>query len=156
MNDLAKALKVHVALNVINVETSIAFYRKLFSVDPVKVRQGYAKFDVAFPPVNLSLNQANLPNVELGSLSHLGIQVPSTEDVLAIRQQWLDAGLAPRDEMQTTCCFALQDKAWVNDPDGNAWEVFAVLKDNLLSSDGDSCCAKNDSLVTIGQFSPWE
>src|SRR5436190_14828995 len=98
MNSLSRALKVHVALNVHDVEASIAFYRRLFGIEPAKVRPGYAKFDVEFPPVNLSLNQS--AETAPGSLSHLGIQVPSTGDVLSIRQQWRDSGLAPRDEMQ--------------------------------------------------------
>ena len=151
MTGMARALKVHIALNVKDVEASTAFYRKLFSLDPVKVRPGYAKFDVSVPPVNLSLNRAGPMNEGAGAVSHLGVQVASSEDVLAIRKQWIDAGLLPRDEMQTTCCYALQDKAWVSDPDGNAWEVFVVLTDNLPSSDGSSCCAQNDALVTIGR-----
>ena len=151
MNTFSNALKVHIALNVRDVGASIAFYRKLFAVDPVKVRRGYAKFDVMSPPLNLSLNQADPVSGTSGPLSHLGIQVPSSEDVVAIRNRWLDAGLTPRDEMQTTCCYAVQDKAWVNDPDGNAWEVFVVLKDNLPDSGSNSCCAQNDSLVTISQ-----
>ena len=153
MNALNEALKIHVALNVGNIEASIAFYQKLFSIEPVKVRKGYAKFDVSFPAVNLSLNQADQETPKTGALSHLGIQVPTSESVLAIRQQWVNAGLMPRDEMQTTCCFALQDKAWVNDPDGNAWEVFVVLEDNLSASDANSCCGNNDSLVAIDNFS---
>ena len=64
-------------------------------------------------------------------LSHLGIQVASTDDVLATKKNWENAGLIPREEMQTTCCYALQDKAWVTDPDGNEWEVFTVIEDNL-------------------------
>jgi len=68
---------------------------------------------------------------ERGALSHLGIQVASTGDVNAVRDAWEAKGLTPRDENQTTCCYALQDKAWVNDPDGNEWEVFVVLEDNL-------------------------
>ena len=127
MNVLAQALKIHVALNVRDVEASVLFYRRLFAVEPAKVRAGYAKFDVEFPPLNLSLNES--APMEAGRLSHLGIQVPSTGDVLSIRQQWLEAGLTPRDEMQTNCCYATQDKTWVRDPDGNEWEVFVVLKD---------------------------
>jgi len=146
MNSLDGASKVHVALNVRDVEASVVFYQRLFGIEPAKVRPGYAKFDVEFPPVNLSLNQGVA--TEPGSLSHLGIQVPSTEDVLSIRQQWRDAGLAPRDEMQTNCCYALQDKAWVRDPDGNEWEVFVVLQDNLAETT--SCCSSAaPALVTI-------
>lgn len=147
MNALARALKIHVALNVHDVEESIAFYRKLFDVEPAKVRPGYAKFDVQFPPLNLSLNQsASLP---AGRLSHLGIQVSSTQEVVSIRERWRKAGLLTRDEFQTTCCFALQDKSWVRDPDGNEWEVFVVLEDNL--SESSVCCGESAKLVTIGE-----
>jgi catechol 2,3-dioxygenase-like lactoylglutathione lyase family enzyme len=126
------ALKAHLALNVKNVSNSIEFYRKLFGIEPSKVRTGYAKFDVQNPPLNFTLNESVVAN--RGALSHLGIQVRSTEDVLATRQKWHDAGLLTRDEMQTNCCYATQDKAWVRDPDGNEWEVFVVLEDNLAET----------------------
>jgi catechol 2,3-dioxygenase-like lactoylglutathione lyase family enzyme len=131
-----QALKAHLALNVKNVEQSLEFYRKMLALEPSKVRAGYAKFDIQNPPLNLTLNQA--PFGERGALSHLGIQVGSTEDVLAMREKWAEAGLITRDEMQTNCCYALQDKTWVNDPDGNEWEVFVVLEDNLTESA--ACC----------------
>ncbi|HKR63840.1 MAG TPA: ArsI/CadI family heavy metal resistance metalloenzyme [Thermoanaerobaculia bacterium] len=118
-------LKAHVSLNVRNVERSIDFYRRLLGIEPARVRPGYAKFDVANPPLNLALNERPVDGA--GTLSHLGLQVASTEDVLAMRAQWQDAGLLTKDEMQTNCCYARQDKTWVNDPDGNAWEVFVVL-----------------------------
>ncbi|HVS21409.1 MAG TPA: ArsI/CadI family heavy metal resistance metalloenzyme [Pyrinomonadaceae bacterium] len=130
------ALKAHLALNVHSVEQSIEFYRKMFGIEPSKVRTGYAKFDVHNPPLNFTLNEASFAN--RGALSHLGIQVRSTEDVLATRQKWNDAGLLTREEMQTNCCYAMQDKAWVQDPDGNEWEVFVVLEDNLTEST--ACC----------------
>lgn len=124
-----QALKAHLAINVRDVEQSIEFYRKLFGIEPSKVRTGYAKFDVQNPPLNFTLNQVLFG--ERGALSHMGIQVASTEDVLAMREKWGDAGLYTRDEMQTNCCYATQDKTWVRDPDGNEWEAFVVLKDNL-------------------------
>lgn len=130
------ALKAHLALNVKSVEQSIQFYRKMFGIEPSKVRTGYAKFDVQNPPLNFTLNEGAFAN--RGALSHLGIQVRSTADVLATRQKWNDAGLLTRDEMQTNCCYATQDKTWVRDPDGNEWEVFVVLEDNLPEST--SCC----------------
>jgi len=132
------ALKAHLAINVRNVEQSTEFYKRLFGIEPGKVRTGYTKFDVQNPPLNLTLNEGNIAG--RGALSHLGIQVSSTEDVLAIRQAWVESGLIPRDEMQTDCCYAIQDKAWVSDPDGNEWEVFVVLKDNLPEASGSSTC----------------
>ena len=142
-NSEVQALKVHVSLNVRNVEASIDFYRRMLGIEPSKVRTGYAKFDVQNPPVNLALNE--VPDLaENGALSHLGIQVGSTDDVLATRLRWERVGLLTRDEMQTSCCYAKQDKTWVRDPDGNEWEVFVVLEDNLpeaaSSSVTVSCC----------------
>lgn len=133
-------LKAHLALNVHNVERSIEFYKKLLGLEPSKVRTGYAKFDVQNPPLNLTLNEHSFS--ERGALSHLGIQVRGTDDVLAIREQWIAAGLLTRDEMQTSCCYALQDKTWVRDPDGNEWEVFVVLEDNLPETSPCECGTK--------------
>jgi catechol 2,3-dioxygenase-like lactoylglutathione lyase family enzyme len=134
-----KALKAHLALNVRNVPVSIEFYRQMLGIEPSKVRTGYAKFDIHNPPLNLTLNE--FPFGERGALSHLGIQVASTEDVAAMREKWMQAGLLTRDELQTNCCYALQDKTWVRDPDGNEWEAFVVLKDNLQESP--ACCGTN-------------
>ena len=133
-------LKAHLALNVHNVERSIEFYKKLFALEPSKVRTGYAKFDVQNPPLNFTLNEHNFS--DRGALSHLGIQVASTDDVLVMREKWIDAGLLTRDEMQTSCCYALQDKTWVRDPDGNEWEVFVVLEDNLAETSPCECATK--------------
>ena len=131
-----RALKAHLALNVRNVEQSITFYRRILGIEPSKVRPGYAKFDVENPPLNLTLNETAVR--EARAISHLGIQVATSDEVLLMRQQWAAAGLNPRDEMQTECCYALQDKSWVRDPDGNEWEVFVVLEDNLPATN--SCC----------------
>src|SRR5580700_1142869 len=137
----AQALKAHLAINVHDAARSIEFYRHLFGIEPSKVRTGYAKFDIANPPLNFTLNES--AGAARSALSHMGIQVESTAGVLAMRQRWNDQGLPTRDEMKTACCYALQDKAWVRDPDGNEWEVFAVLQDNLPEKAvaGKSCCA---------------
>lgn len=144
-------LKAHLALNVKSVETSIEFYKKMLGIEPSKVRTGYAKFDINNPPLNLTLNQIAFN--ERGALSHMGIQVASTEDVLAMREQWHEAGLYTRDEMDTNCCYAIQDKTWVSDPDGNEWEVFVVKEDNLTESA--ACCIndkrENTSCATAGE-----
>jgi catechol 2,3-dioxygenase-like lactoylglutathione lyase family enzyme len=133
-------LKPHISINVRNVESSIDFYRRMLGIEPSKVRTGYAKFDVASPALNLALNE--VPDLaSRGALSHLGIQVGSTEDVLAMRTRWADAGLITRDELKTNCCYATQDKTWVRDPDGNEWEAFVVLVDNLPEAAvAGSCC----------------
>jgi catechol 2,3-dioxygenase-like lactoylglutathione lyase family enzyme len=135
-----QALKAHLALNVKDVAVSLEFYKRLLGIEPSKVRTGYAKFDVQNPPLNLTLNEHAFNN--RGALSHLGIQVSSTDDVLATRERWTEVGLLTRDEMQTSCCYALQDKTWVRDPDGNEWEVFVVLEDNLAETAACECGTK--------------
>ena len=145
-----QALKVHVSVNVRDVAKSIDFYRRMLGVEPSKVRTGYAKFDVQNPPVNLVLNE--VPDLAgPGALSHLGIQVGSTDDVLATRLRWERVGLVTRDEMQTSCCYAKQDKSWVRDPDGNEWEVFVVLEDNLpeTAATSASCCVSAVSAASV-------
>ena len=152
-----KVLKAHVSLTVSNIEASIDFYRRMLGIEPFKVRPGYAKFDVENPPLNLSLLSGPRPGK--GSLSHMGLQMANTEDVLAVRNRWADSGLEPREELQTNCCYALQDKAWVHDPDGNEWEVFTVIantEDSSASccqptSTGSGCCGtESPDLVTLG------
>ena len=140
MDTQINTLKAHLAINVKDVHASVEFYKKMFGIEPSKVRTGYAKFDVANPPLNFTLNE--VPFTGQGALSHLGIQVATTDDVLAMRDAWTQRGLAAREEMQTSCCYALQDKAWVSDPDGNEWEVFTVIKDNLAEakSNDATCC----------------
>jgi catechol 2,3-dioxygenase-like lactoylglutathione lyase family enzyme len=133
-------LKAHVALNVSNIDRSVEFYRALFGLEPSKVRSRYAKFDVANPALNLSLNEVDV--VVPGALSHMGVQVASSNDVTSIREQWVAAGIAVRDELGTNCCYAMQDKAWAVDPDGNEWEAFVVLEDNLPESS--VCCVPEE------------
>jgi catechol 2,3-dioxygenase-like lactoylglutathione lyase family enzyme len=157
-----QVLKAHVSINVRNVERSIGFYRSMLGIEPSKVRTGYAKFDVQNPPLNLALNEVpDLPGA--GALSHLGLQVTSSDDVLAIRSRWAEAGLITRDEMKTDCCYATQDKTWVHDPDGNEWEAFVVLKDDLpeqasastccggpAPKEVDACCVKDADAKSAG------
>ena len=145
-----KARKAHVSIYVRSVARSIEFYSKLFGIEPCKVRSGYAKFDVENPPLNFTLNEN--ANAERGTLSHLGIQVETTEDVLAAHRRWQKQGLATREELQTECCYALQDKSWVRDPDGNEWEVFAVLKDNLPERPlAEKTCCATDCCAPLDQ-----
>jgi catechol 2,3-dioxygenase-like lactoylglutathione lyase family enzyme len=121
------ALRPHLAINVSNVERSVPFYAALFGAAPEKVRPGYAKFSVADPALNFTLNESR--HTDLGALNHAGIEVADTEAVLAARARLVEAGLATFDEMDTTCCYARQDKIWVRDPDGAPWEVFTHRQD---------------------------
>ena len=120
-------LRPHLALTITDVERSIPFYRALFDVEPSKVKPGYAKFEVAEPALNFTLNEGT--RASLGAFNHAGVQVASTDDVLAARLRLVKAGLAAFDELDTTCCYARQDKIWVHDPDGTPWEVFATHED---------------------------
>ncbi len=132
-------LRPHLALTVSNVERSIPFYEALFGVPPEKVRPGYAKFSVADPALNFTLN-AGERGETLGAFNHAGIQVASTDDVLAARLRLKRAGLAAFDAMDTTCCYAHQDKIWVHDPDGTPWEVFATHSDVERPAAGAKAC----------------
>jgi catechol 2,3-dioxygenase-like lactoylglutathione lyase family enzyme len=118
-------LNVHVALNVKKFAESVSFYRAMLGVDPVKLKPGYAKFAVTDPPLNLTLNYAAAVTTQ-GALNHLGIQVPSSEQVLRAKERLEMAGLKTSDEMNVDCCYALQDKVWVTDPNGYRWEIFTV------------------------------
>lgn len=132
-------LKPHVSLNVSDIDRSVAFYEKAFGVPAAKRRPGYAKFDLASPSLNLSMVQAERTGI---NASHFGIQVASTEDVLEAKARFDSAGLVTRTEEDTACCYAVQDKVWVEDPDGNAWEVFVVKADSpLMTEKASSCCA---------------
>lgn len=116
-------LKPHVSLNVSNIDASVAFYEKAFGVQATKRRPGYAKFDLVSPSLNLTMQEAPRTGI---NASHFGVQVASSEDVAAARTRFEEAGLVTKTEDDTSCCYALQDKVWVEDPDGNAWEVFVV------------------------------
>jgi len=134
-------LKPHVSLNVSNVEASVAFYEKAFGVKAYKTRPGYAKFDLASPLLNLSMVEAPRTGV---NASHFGIQVASSEDVMEAKTRFEAASLKTFAEEDTSCCYALQDKVWIEDPDGNSWEVFVVKGDvDVVKSEpakAASCC----------------
>lgn len=124
--------RVHLSLNVKDLEASVRFYEAFLGVAPHKLRAGYANFAPETIALKLALNE--LPPAAEGRtpLNHLGFQVESPAEVQAARERFAAAGLPVYDEGDTVCCFARQDKVWVHDPDGNAWEVY-VLTDDMLS-----------------------
>lgn len=126
-------LKPHVSLNVTNVDASVAFYEKAFGVAATKRRPGYAKFDLVAPSLNLTMQEAPRTGV---NASHFGVQVASSEDVAAAWTRFKEAGLVTKTEDDTECCYALQDKVWIEDPDGNAWEVFVVKGEAAVMGTG--------------------
>jgi predicted enzyme related to lactoylglutathione lyase len=131
-------LRPHLALTVEDVERSVPFYEALFGTAPERLEPGYAKFSVASPALNFTLNQGERHG--LGAFNHAGVQVESVADVLAAKDRLVAAGLATFDEMDTTCCYARQDKIWVEDPDGTPWEVFATHSDSEDRGGDRACC----------------
>lgn len=143
-------MKTHISINVKNVAQSIDFYRKMFGIEPVKIKADYAKFDVSNPPLNLTMNQIDYEKG--GSLSHLGLQVETTKEVLETAKRWQESGLITLDEMQTDCCYALQNKTWTTDPDGNQWEVFVVLENTGEKDVAASACCLPTPLASISRM----
>jgi catechol 2,3-dioxygenase-like lactoylglutathione lyase family enzyme len=132
--------RIQLALNVDNLDESIAFYAKLFAAEPAKVRPGYANFAVAEPPLKLVLIENPGHG---GSVNHLGIEVADTGRVDAEQARLAAAGFPSTDERGTTCCYAQQDKFWVEGaPDGERWEIYTVLADSEMAggpSEGSKC-----------------
>jgi catechol 2,3-dioxygenase-like lactoylglutathione lyase family enzyme len=118
--------RIQLALNVDDLDQAVEFYSKLFGVEPAKRRPGYANFAVAEPPLKLVLMEA--PG-QGGTLNHLGVEVSSTEEVRQAQTRLAAAGLVTEQQDSTTCCYAVQDKAWVTGPDGASWEIYTVLAD---------------------------
>jgi catechol 2,3-dioxygenase-like lactoylglutathione lyase family enzyme len=119
--------RLQLALNVDNLGEAVAFYSKLFGTAPAKVRPGYANFAVAQPPLKLVLIENPGSG---GTLNHLGVEVPSSADVHSEIARFTQAGLFTQEELGATCCFATQDKVWVQAPGGERWEVYTVLADS--------------------------
>ncbi len=151
--------RVQLALNVADIDEAIAFYSKLFATGPAKVRPGYANFAVLDPPLKLVLieDASSTP----GSLNHLGVEVDSTDEVAAAQSRLTEAGLATAVEDEVACCYALQDKVWVDGPGGEPWEIYTVLADaempagELRAADpsGAACCATRPDLAVASPAS---
>lgn len=137
--------RVQLALRVADLEGSIAFYSKLFGVEPAKRRPGYANFAIAEPPLKLVLLEGE-PG-EPTRLDHLGVEVEDTAQVTAAAERLKEAGLATFEEQDTTCCYAVQDKVWVHGPGNEPWEVYVVKADadTLIKETDSACCATGDA-----------
>ncbi|HEY3843808.1 MAG TPA: ArsI/CadI family heavy metal resistance metalloenzyme [Acidimicrobiales bacterium] len=153
--------RVQLALNVSDIDEAVAFYSNLFGTEPAKRRPGYANFAIADPPLKLVLMEDHAARGQgtVGALNHLGVEVESTDEVTAATRRLADQGLETEVEDQTTCCYAVQDKVWVSDPDGAPWEVYTVLADappeTGVAGDG-SCCvpeASGSDPVAVGAAS---
>jgi catechol 2,3-dioxygenase-like lactoylglutathione lyase family enzyme len=135
--------RIQLALNVDDLDAAIDFYSTLFATAPAKIRDGYANFAVAEPPLKLVLIENRGQG---GTLNHLGVEVESTDVVTAATERFRAQGLITDVEDNTTCCYALQDKVWVHGPDAEPWEIYTVLADAEVMRDvpvaaGNECCA---------------
>jgi catechol 2,3-dioxygenase-like lactoylglutathione lyase family enzyme len=153
--------RVQLALNVSDIDAAVDFYTKLFGAGPSKRRAGYANFAITEPPLKLVLleNGHGRGTGVVGALNHVGVEVEAPEDVRGATDRLSAAGLTPDVQESTTCCYALQDKAWVNDPDGVPWEIYTVLADAPEEA-GPGCspegCAPVGEQVDVGGRSPAE
>jgi len=141
--------RIQLAVNVSDLEEAIDFYSKFFKSAPAKVRAGYANFAIDDPPLKLVLiENEGTP----GSLNHLGVEVFSTDEVTQATEYLSEVGFATRVEESTTCCFAVQDKVWVDGVDGSPWEVYTVLEDAPSASaiGGDDACCTTERTGTSG------
>lgn len=137
--------RVQLALNVEDIDQAIAFYSKLFATEPAKVRPGYANFAIAEPPLKLVLIEGKGQG---GTLNHLGVEVETAAEVAAATARLRDEGLPTATEDNVSCCYAVQDKVWVDDPSGAPWEIYTVLADvempngqlRTVEPDGAVCC----------------
>jgi catechol 2,3-dioxygenase-like lactoylglutathione lyase family enzyme len=139
----------HVALTVKDLPTAIEHYKKILGIEPAKVKADYAKFELADPPVILSLNPG--PG-KPGTVSHLGIRYANSETVMNEQARTKRQGIAVREQVGTTCCYAKADKFWVHDTDGMEWEMYTLLEDAEIHSTPDNaCCASTSAQATQHQ-----
>ncbi|GIO10179.1 lactoylglutathione lyase [Brevibacillus reuszeri] len=129
----------HVGINVTNLEKSVEFYEKVFGARPVKVKPDYAKFLLENPGLNFTLNVRD--EVRGNQVNHFGFQVESADEIISHKQRLENEGFFARDELDTTCCYAVQDKFWVTDPDGNEWEFFYTKADSDIRKIESTSCS---------------
>jgi catechol 2,3-dioxygenase-like lactoylglutathione lyase family enzyme len=140
-------MKMHVGVNVTDLEESIEFYKKVFNAEPVKIKPGYAKFLLSDPELNFTLNLKDV--VSGNQVGHFGFQVKNQDEVLQHKDRLEKLGFFAREEMDVTCCYATQDKFWVTDPNGNEWEFFYTKADVESMKAEPSCCVTQRKKVEI-------
>lgn len=140
--------RVQLALNVSDIDEAVAFYSRLLGAQPAKVRPGYANFAVADPPLKLVLIES--PDAEQ-RINHLGVEVETAAEVVAADLRLRSEGEQPDPEMGVECCYALQDKVWLTDPDGARWEIYTVLED---AGAGAACCVPKDAIAAAASAGP--
>ncbi|HDR4764161.1 TPA: ArsI/CadI family heavy metal resistance metalloenzyme [Bacillus thuringiensis] len=136
---------VHVGINVTDLEKSIEFYEKVFGESPVKVKMDYAKFLLETLGLNFTLNVRD--EVKGNQVNHFGFQVDTAEEIMLHKERLEKEGFFARDEMDTTCCYAVQDKFWVTDPDGNEWEFFYTKAQSDVHKIEESSCCTTSNVV---------
>jgi len=136
--------RVQLGINVTDIDEAVSFYSRMFGTEPAKRRPGYANFAIADPPLKLVLFE--VPD-RPGALNHLGVEVESTDEVAAAQRRLTDQGVETGEEKEVECCYAVQDKVWVTDPDGEPWEFYTVLGDapemvcDVTGNTDNNCCA---------------
>jgi hypothetical protein len=142
--------RVQLALNVPDLGAAIAFYNDVFQAEPAKIRPGYANYALANPPLKLVLIEN--PGAS-ERLNHLGVEVASSAEVVGHTRR-LGEVMPVRVEDGTECCYALQDKVWVNGPDRTEWEFYTVLQDAAEMNCADpgpgaqACCSASSAEAT--------
>jgi hypothetical protein len=136
--DFPTASRIHLSLFVNNLKESVAFYEVFFGQPATKLREDYAKFEVVEPPLNLALSQERAPT-KGGFVNHIGVQVKSSAIVMAAKGRFVNAGFHVEEEVATACCYSVQTKIWVGDPDGNRWEWFVTTEADAEEGCGEDC-----------------
>lgn len=148
--------RMHVSLYVSDIVSTIEHYTAFFGVEPEKIRQGYAKFILNSPSLIISFVEN--PSRVQSNFGHLGFQVESPDDLAAMRERAIEAGFSLRDEVGTSCCYAVQDKFWINDPDGVQWEVYYFHADaefndpHYGTNDAEACCMPQVTQISVPAF----
>ncbi|HEY1921063.1 MAG TPA: ArsI/CadI family heavy metal resistance metalloenzyme [Streptosporangiaceae bacterium] len=131
--------RIHMSWLVNDLAESTRFYEVFFGQPPTKVRDDYVKFEVAEPPLNFAFSQDRKPQKGAGPLNHMGIQLKSSRQILEARDRFKAAGFTIEEEIATACCYAVQTKIWIGDPDGNRWELFVTTEPDADEGCGSDC-----------------